>query len=158
MTYQTAAQAEVYYSTQAIPPITWANLDDAEKLAFLTQATNRFEALPWPDQSETMEERAEDAVILGAFYEYVRYLVQEGPQTPVAEPDREKAAYSSFADLPVPVRARLAAFFPATSETRKARARILEFDGGEAEASSGTSTGGTGTPGVDETARADIAT
>ena len=159
MTYQTQAQADAYFTAQAIAPVGWDALSDTEKTVILGHASNRFEALPWPDRSQTMEERAADTVILGAYYEYVRWLAQNNiASTPTEEDAPPKGDYSSFADLPLPVRARLAAFFPATSETRKARAKILEFDGGEAEASSGTSTGGTGTPGVDETARAEIVT
>ena len=146
MAYRTAAQAKSYFDLRAIAPVGWDGLTDPQIGVYLEQASVRFDSLPWPSAFETEAQRVASDVVLGAFYEYVRALVEFRGTPPAGQRDREDAdpAFASFYDLPDAVFARLTTVFPEVSGIAAARqatatttvgGQIVQFDPAQETAS-----------------------
>ena len=123
MAYQTAAQAKSYFDLRAVAPVGWASLTDPQIGVYLEQASVRFDSLPWPSNFDTEAVRVANDVILGAFYEYTRALVEYQGTPPPGQRDRDETdeAFASFYDLPDAVFARLTTIFPEVSGIATAR-------------------------------------
>ena len=86
----TVTEADTYYAESSSPPIGWAGKTEDQKQGYIRMCTNRFGALPWPDEYMTLAQRAASDTVTLAFYELLRVVVEEGRFTPPGIFEAEK--------------------------------------------------------------------
>ena len=101
MAFQTNAQADTYYTTKAVKPFGWDDLSNTQKDIYLESASNRFLALPWQTSFEGQANIIANASLLGAFYQFLNYLVKnEGKLENIFGDTKEPEELNALSDLP----------------------------------------------------------
>ena len=115
MAYYTIAEADTYYTSKSPAPVGWEGLQDTQKTSYLQAASTRFDSIAWEGSLSDMDTRVEDARVEGAFFEYVRDLVEDRQDT-VPQPTRirqgNNIVFTMFGDFSPRVIARLVPLFP----------------------------------------------
>lgn len=106
--YYTLEDAETYFREEAVPPAFWQPMSDSDKQLYINMASNRFDALVWIVPFNERQTRIDDVTIQGAFYEYIRFLIQSSGVLTTDLEDQSISDVLQLQDLPKVVVARIA--------------------------------------------------